>query len=156
MGEGQDSDPLVQAGKRSVLRSERDSRHAGVACLCSTRQQQSVGTALAWTEEDCSGADSRWRKGIQLELFRRWARCKNHAVGAPDGVETAQAIGLEPDEGVWDVELLWSVNVFHGSASAGARRSGSGCREHCCPPAGVPFFANRASSRRRWSAMWSS
>ena len=38
----------------------RDSRHAGVAFLCSTRQQQSV----------------RWREGISLELFRRWARCK--------------------------------------------------------------------------------
>ena len=90
-----------------------------MACLCSTRQQQSFGTALAWTEEHRPGAQSRWREGTLLELFRRWARCKNHAVGTPDGVETAQATGLEPDEGVWDVELLWIVNVFHGSASVG-------------------------------------
>ena len=132
------------------MHSVRDSRHAGVACLCSTRQQQSISTALAWTEEHRSGAEGRWREGISLELFGAGQSANDHAVGTPDGVVTARAIALEPDKSVRDVELLLPVKGFRGTASDGTRRSGSGCRKHCCPPAVVPVFANRASSRREF------
>ena len=51
---------------------------------------------------------SRWREGVFLELCGT-QDANDDAVGAPDGVEAARAIKLEPDEGSCDVELLLCV-----------------------------------------------
>ena len=46
-------------------------------------------------------AESRWREGIFLGLYGAGQCANDHAVGAPDGVEAARAIKLEPDESAW-------------------------------------------------------
>ena len=108
--------------------------------LFSTRQRQSIGIAVAWTDENRSeeeqgksfrrvvaplgqkvmwvatgkdasrtGPDSRCCQGICSGLFGAGQGANDYAVGAPDGVEAARAIMLEPDDSAWDAELLLSA-----------------------------------------------
>ena len=79
--------------------------HDTLAWLVSTRQQQSIGTALAWTDEHLS-EEGRAR------AFDEWLHHSDRmscGFRTPDGVEAARAIKLEPDESAWDLELLLSV-----------------------------------------------
>ena len=83
-----------------------------------------------------------------LGLFGADQGANDCAVGAPDGVEAARAIFLQPDEGAWDVELLLSVK---GAAMGPPAMRPDDQGQHAeNTVASRRSIANRASSRRTW------